>query len=550
MRRCEGCVRAVGALLLLLALGAPASANIRSQQLYAQALVPFGAQRWPEAKVLLDRAAEADPNDATVAYYRGLVEARLGAPAKAIGDIEHALALRPDLPQAVLDLGILNFQTGQYEQAQKWLQRAFEQPATRFPAAFFLGLTSLRLGDPKTAQSLFAEAAKDPSLRPTARYYQAVALLRAGLPRDGRQMMSEAQNGPPAAETTQIARQYLSAPAAMAPPSGVPERPWTVYGNAGFGYDTNVTLTPNNTTIPGTSPPQKLVGGCYTTIDKNGAPYCVRLDTHGEEDGFFAVGFGGSYRIFDLPQGSATMGYDFYNSAHFQSSSFDLQDHRIHLTLATPPLRNLFELGLTGVYDFNLLDYRAFYQQIRATPWVTFYEGLIGATQAYYSVVGQDYAGGKNPPPADAFNFDPFDPFRDAVNNALGLRQYFLLGAPDRSLSVGYQWDDNDPLSSAGTDFAYYDNVFDVRADFGLFGWARGTVGYLFDLQDYKHPNSRTDFSKRRHDGESQFVVRFVRDLTSYLSADFAYYGVFNGSNIPDFEYDRNVVQAGVRLHF
>ena len=37
---------------------------------------------------------------------------------------DDCLALRPDLQPAVLDLGILYFQSGQYDQAQEWLQRA------------------------------------------------------------------------------------------------------------------------------------------------------------------------------------------------------------------------------------------------------------------------------------------------------------------------------------------------------------------------------------------------------------------------------------------
>ena len=149
MRRCEARRRAIGAALLVLAAASAASANTRSQQLYAAALIPFHAQHWAEARQLLDEAVAADPNDAVAAYYRGLTNARLGNNDKAIKDIEHALSVRPDLQPAVLDLGILYFETGQYPSAQEWLQRAYAQPATRFSAAFFLGLTELRSGPPR-----------------------------------------------------------------------------------------------------------------------------------------------------------------------------------------------------------------------------------------------------------------------------------------------------------------------------------------------------------------------------------------------------------------
>jgi len=40
-----------------------------------------------------------------------------------------------------------------------------------------------------------------------------------------------------------------------------------------------------------------------------------------------------------------------------------------------------------------------------------------------------------------------------------------------------------------------------------------------------------------------------VKDFLPWLSADLSYFAVINNSNIPDFEYDRNIVQVAVRLH-
>ena len=57
--------------------------------------------------------------------------------------------------------------------------------------------------------------------------------------------------------------------------------------------------------------------------------------------------------------------------------------------------------------------------------------------QVYYRLRGRDFAG------------QPFEPYRDAINNAIGLRQMFLLGAFDRTLTIGYQWSDNDPASGS-----------------------------------------------------------------------------------------------------
>jgi Tfp pilus assembly protein PilF len=511
MRRGVTCRLAVSLGLLAVAIAAPAFANTRSQQLYAKALVPFHAQNWQDAQRLLNDAVLADPDDAVALYYRGLTSARLGQAADAIRDIEHALALQPNLEPAVLDLGILYAETGQYASAQQWLERAHQQPANRFAAAFYLGLVNLRTGKNAAAAESFAEAGKDPALRQAAQFYQGVAQLRDGERSEAKTLLSQVETGSSDLETTQVAKQFLTG----APTSTVAGEPsgFEAHANAGLGYDSNVAL------IPSSSAAQQ------------------GLDTDGEMDGMFRVGAGAGYTWLDENIGSANLGYNLYQSIHFTTSTYDLTSNRINLTLATPRGR-FWQAGIVGLYDVYFMNYQTFYQAGRGTPFLNFYVGDVAATQVFYSFGGQDFFRG------------PFDPFRDSYINAAGARQYFLLGAADRFVSVGYRWDDYDPLSRDGTDFAYTDNMFDVTLDFDVYTDGHAQFGYLFDLQDYEHPNSRTDYTKRRHDGQNQVVLNFTHQFTDLISADIAYLAVFNGSNIPDFEYNRNIIQANVWLQF
>lgn len=502
----------MGVAALAVLAAAPAPANTRSQQLFVKALIPFQAQRFQDARVLLDEALLADPEDATAMYYRGLTSARLGDTAGAIRDLENALALQPELRPALLDLGILYFDSAQYPAAQQWLERAFQQPESRFPAALYLGLTRLRLDDAAGALPYLREAQKDPALRHTGQYYEAIAQLRDGERSTARTLFQQVEAGPSDAETTRIAQQYLAGSQTGAALAA--EKPWSVHANAGFGYDSNVGLVPSSSAAQ------------------------VGLDTDGEMDGFFRVGAGAAYTLADSGLGSARMGYNLYQSVHFSTPRFDLQSHRLDLTLATPIYDRLWQAGIVGIYDFYLLDYQSFYQGGRGTPFVNFFQGDIGATQAYYTFGGQDFFRG------------PFDPFRDSYINRAGLRQSFLLGAADRSITFGYTWDDFDPLSRDGTDFAYMDNMFDVQLDFGLWDVVDAQLGYLFDLQDYEHPNSRTDYTRRRHDKQNQIVVHLSHAFNDMLAADFAYLGIINDSNIDDFQYDRSIFQANVWLQF
>jgi len=498
-----------------------AQANTRSQQLYAKALLPFHAQRWQEAYVLLDQASKADPSDALAIYYHGLAAARLGFAKEAIADVERALALRSDLPGGALNLGILYFETGQFDSAEDWLQQAYRLPHDRFAAALYLGLSHYRRGDDAGARTYLADAAKDPALRPAARYYDALALLHQGRSAEARGVLAEVQTQSPDTEVGQIAQAYLSKGAGEQKVAAAPEaeKPWSVHGDVGFQYDTNVVLAPDS----GAVKQSRSIGS--------------------QSDGRTALAVGGSYRLFDTAQARGVLSYDFYQSLNFDRSDFDLQGHRVRLDLASQPRRlgasrTGLQFGVSGLYDFYLLDFAGYYQEGSGTPWVTLFTGNAAATQLYYRFRSRDFLD------------NPFDPLRDAFNNAVGVREHLLLGAADRVLSFGYQWEDNDPLSKDGTDFAFYAHQFDADLRFPVLDWANGIAGYALRLEEYKHVNSRTDYTLHRHDYENQLVLRLERPLIPHLIASLEYLGVLNGSNLSEFEYNRHIVSAGVRLVF
>ncbi len=507
---------AAAALLAAAMWSVPAKASTRSQQLYAKGLVPFHAERWEEAYLVFDDATIADPDDALAVYYRGLTGARLGFVQEAIKNMEHALQLQPDLPHGSLDLGILYFDEGQYATAEEWLQRAYQQPRNHFAAALFLGLSHFRRGDNEAARTYLAEAAKDPELRVSAKYYDALVLLRLDQTEEARGALAEVQAEAPTLEAGQAAQEYLAGPTRqLRPPrpKGAQEPPWSVYGDLGFGYDSNVRLAPKSDAIRSS------------------------LGIGNEDDGFTRMGVGGRYRLFDSDVGVGVLSYDFYQSVHFDISRFDLQGHTVRLDFTTPP-EGLLQLGITGLYDLYLLDNKSFFQDGLASPWVTVYEGQVAATQVYYRFRSRDY------------QRRPFGVHADAYNNAGGVNQYFLLGAVDRVLTIGYQIEDNDPLSASGTDFAWLANQIDLDLEFAVLDWGDAVVAYVLRLEDYEHPNSRSGFRLRRHDTEHQLLVSFERPLTSYLTASVNYIGIINDSNLPEFEYDRMIVWAGVRLHF
>jgi thioredoxin-like negative regulator of GroEL len=520
--------RATGAVVGLL-LGAlwvtscsPALADSRSQSLYAKGLVPFHNGRWDEAYQLFDQAVKADPDDALALYYRGLTAARRGQPSVAIPDLERAAQLRPNLTHLALDLGITYFDAGQYADATRWLEQAYATAADRFPAAFFLGLTHDRLGDVAKASRYLSEAEKDPELRPMASYYSGLLQLREGREAEGRASLEQAARGRPDSETARAAQQYLAGAAEVRrpPEPGAPvdTKPWSIYGDGRFEYDSNVVLAPSDSSVSGS-----------------------QTD---EADGRVVLGFGGQYRLIKSQSGEISASYDLSQSVHFQLNEFDLQGHRVRLQAVTSP--GPVQFGFASTYSFYLLDYESFFQEVLVTPWVTIPEGDAAATQVYYTFRGRD------------FFRSPFDPGRDSGNDAFGIRQYGLLGSDDRLFSIGYQFDNEDTVANLvngrRNDFEYQGHQFDLGVQVPVLDLATAQLSYLFRLEDYQFPNSRTatptSAGVRRHDDQHEFVLAFYRDLNEYLQVSLAYLGVVNNSNVETFDYDRNIVSVGVRAHY
>jgi len=486
--------------------GIPAQANVRSQALYARGLIPFSNGQWEQAYELFDHAVQADRGDAVALYYRGLSEARRGIPAAAIQDFEQALRLNPNLWHAPLDLGIAYLDAAQFNDAKTWLERAYQRGSERLTAAFFLGVALYRLGDDAAALPYLNEAKADPELRSAAQYYGGLALAHQGNTEAARTEMAAVAREQPQSEIGKAAQGFTTGRAPAARPQET-KKPWSVYGKVGFEYDSNVVIAPSD--------------------------FISRKD-----DGRAVVAAGGGYTLLDMDQGTLRAGYDFYQSVHFEFTEFDLQEHHVHVDAASAP--GTISYGLSGIYGFDALDYQSFFQEVSGLPWVAFAESKEAATQFYYTIRARD------------FLRKPFDPGRDGINQALGARQYFTLGSPDRVMSLGYQFDFEDTISSGpmGRDFQYKGNQGDIDLSFPILDLAQIQVGYLFRVEDYQFPNSRAAFQVRRHDSTHQFAVAAVHALTENLALTFDLLGILNNSNIPNFDYDRFIVSGGIRAIF
>jgi tetratricopeptide (TPR) repeat protein len=504
--------RALGLVAVALCCFGPrlANASEKSTRLSSRGLVEFHADHYREALKLFDEAVAADEGDIYARYYRAVTRGRLDDLKGAISDLRAVLAAKPDLDQAALEIGVALVQTNQYAEATKWLQQAQRAKDEDAKASLFLGIAQLRLQQLDSARANFERAAaKDPKESLAAKYYLGVVDYQQGRWTDARQQFTAVAEGSPATEMGREAAKFLDR-MSKGPTAG---RRYQLYASAAFQYDSNVVLAPSNEVI-------KEAAGISS-----------------QADGRFALAFGGTYVLWRTDRVALALGYDFFKSMHFNLKEFNLNDHgpNVQLTAKT----DFAQVGILGRYDYYLLQSQSFLQEVTVLPWMTIPEGPWGRTDVYYRMRRRDFK-------TLAFIS------RDAFNHAAGFKQYGYVGSPDKFLSIGYQFDREDPVVSErsptsdhdANQFAYDGNEVNV----GL-GWAfpekvTAETGYAYRHERYAAPSN----GRRDEEHDVYFLAR--RPLTEYLSLTAGYFGTINNSNDLRFDYERHVGSVGLEVRY
>jgi Tfp pilus assembly protein PilF len=481
--------------------GAAAFGSEESERVYSQGLVAFHAHNYAAALTLFEQAARADPEDVYARYYRGVTFGRLGNHTAAVADLRAVLQARPDMDQAALELGVALVQVGSPAEAIPLLERGQRIPEAEAAASLFLGIAHLRLGDRRAARAQWQRAlAHDPALAVPVYYYQGIADYQdsnwSGAERHFDAVAAESPDSEMGREAAALLRRLRAG-----------ERPATeLFAEAGFQYDSNVVLAPTDEAI------------------------ATAAGITRRADGSAFVSVGGNGVVWRGQRVQLSLGYDFYQSLYFNLTQFDLQDHRPTLQLvgAFGDAR----AGLLAYYDFYLLDTSRFLSAVTASPWLEVPSGNFGRTQFTFRLRWQD------------FLQQPFESQNSSIDYAPAIREIFALGAVGRYLLFGYQFDRNDPSHAQGDRYGYDGN--EVMT--GL-GWTF-PYGFSSDLfYAYRHEDY-DGASNGRVDNEHDITAVVEYPISPHVSGLLGYFGTFNDSNDPDFNYNRNIGSVSLRARF
>jgi tetratricopeptide (TPR) repeat protein len=474
-----------------------AAASEQSERLYSRGLVEFHAEHYQEALALFQQATQADPQDAYALYYKGETEGRLDDYPAAVSDLRAALAIEPDLPQAPLELGIALVKTGADREAVPWLEKAQQVPESDAVASLFLGMAQLHLGQRATARQQLERAARDAELHVTTEYYLGVLEFQEHNWTEADRHFAEVAAAQADSEMGREAAMFLERLRYRE------QSRLQLYGEAGFQYDSNVVVAPNDEAL-------KTQAGISR-----------------QSDGRAILTAGGRYTLLRTDQAELTVGYEVFQSLHFHLHSFNLENHRpnVQFVAAAGPVR----VGVLTYYDYYLLDSASFLQSVIALPWVEVPEGSWGHTQLSYRFRWRDYYP------------QPYGDLLSATNHAPGLRQLIDLGSPDRFLLFGYQYDREEPSNAAGAAFGYDGHQIAAGVGWALPWQVDTELVYAFRHEEYDRA------SAGRRDDTHFITLLFDRPINEYLAVRLAYFGTVNNSNDPRFEYDRNMVSLSLR---
>jgi Tfp pilus assembly protein PilF len=487
---------------LLLLLVAPALASVESELAFQRGVVAYDEDRLDEAKRQFENALAEDPEDAVTLHYLGLIAQKQDEPARALELYDRALARDPENTDVQLDRGIALLDAGRLPEARAAFDRVLELEPDRARAHVFAGMAAYRTSAYSDTLSHLERAGElDASIRTQSRDYAGLSEAFQGNLANAEAAFGDVEEQSPVSPLAQSA-QNLRARVAPAPL----ERRWQAGLLGGMEYDSDPT-----------------VEGDLVSPD---------------DDWRGVLRPSASYRFVQTEAAALTAGYVGYLSFHIDQTEVNLQTHSAWLSggYGLGPVR----LGLRYDYAFTFVETTDPFRHLhRVTPSLSIREGDWGVTYVSYQFQYQDYL-------SDLTAEQKPDLDRDGTRHMGGLSQYFFLPEPFSYVRLGAL---GDFVRTDGTEWSYDGWETSLGAGYDFPYEVSLTWLYRFFFRDYRNP-SRFPPEKKREDRRHVFTVELAKALTEHwvVSAGGAF--TWGNSNVPIYDYDRQVGGAYVTYRF
>lgn len=507
----------------------PAFAQQADAEIWAaQAALAYEEHRYKEALGFLQKALAFDEHNQRALYYLGLIHLAQEQPEQAAGALATLIRLRPADLDVAYHLGVAYFAGGHYEQAEPLLEEVFRQEPSRDNLGYYVGFLRYRKQDHAGAAAAFAaNQSTDQTIKQLALFYRGLALGTMGLSDQAQAELESAQQIQPMSPITGASVRIQEA-LATARKTTDSRRFQAQVGLGGY-YDDNVAVNPN----------------------ASGDPVAEALRSRPTASPGFLATIRADYAWYRRGPVEATATYSLYQTVNTNNGvgAFNIQDHLGGLSGAYRGVigKVPYEFGAQYAYDYMFLDLNGFLSRHSLTFPIAVVApnfavpglGSVGnLTTLLYRYQIKEFF--REPADSDVrFAADS----RDAYNNMIGLLHVFRFAQDRYLLRAGYQYDNE---AAAGSAFTYTGNRMQIGGDLTL-PWQKLSLRVQYDVhwRAYLYPQvlffNADGILSQRYDVEQDIFVQLSKPLPHSLTAALQYQGIRNSSNIPVYDYTKNV---------
>jgi tetratricopeptide (TPR) repeat protein len=493
-------------LILAFILSFAISVNLSygAEKYFEKGLADFKSENYEEALESFEKAMRQQPDSSITAFYLGLTCKQMGDYRKSAGHLRNALAIKPPIQDAYIELIEVLYNLNELKEAGEWIDRAEKEGIKPAHTEFLKGLILSKKGKEQDAINAFSKAREsDSTFSQISDFQIGMAYLRENKTDEARKSFNSVITSDPSSDLAAFARDYERS---MGKTVQV-KKAWRFSAGFAYQYDDNVVLKPS-TTIPG-------------------------VEITGEKDSSITTTIGAVYSpVFNSPWVFSAQ-YNLYANTYFKTDSHNL----ITQTLSLVPGYQFRQSALTLPVSYNhaWLNGKGYMGIASAKPTINmlFFSRHIGQISAGYS--RREMA---------------TTPLSEDENRTAavfsGSAGYLYPFSENKGIfTIRYEFTKDD------TEGKNWDNT-GQRMNFGLVMPVTKSVSMLMsgDILYEDYTNNHTVFGLKREDRTYSGMAGLKWELLKDLLLNLRYSHTKADSNIVLYEYKRNVLMAGLEYVF
>ena len=491
--------RALIALCVILVFAVSALA---SEDLVKKGIAEYKAEDYEEAAATLTKAREEQPDSSLAAYYLGLAYKETGNFEGSAESFKAAVGLKPAVPDAYTGLIGVLYELNRLDEADGWIAKA-EDRGIKLPRIFFLkGLILSKERKYGEALEAFREAkGMDRSLSQTCDFQIAMIYARERRVKEAEKSLKAVIAADPSSEVAAFAREYEKSIKGL---EGY--RQWRLQAGVAYEYDDNVVLNPS----------EAIPGVLITGEKDSGIVGTFRLDYAPLPNGRWF--FNGQFNV--------------YSDTYFHTSSYNM----VAPTVTLSPGYNF----TTGAVTFPL---------VYSYVWLggSGYESIFSVRPTYTKVLSPGNVGQLSAGYASRDIFEQYlDPDENRDGNIYSASAGYIHTFSGGKGVVNIRYEFSRDVTS-GQNWTNTGHRIDASVLAPLSDTVRVVASGEAFLQNYRF-NSIFEVTRRdrTYSGSASIIWQFSK----FFDLNLQYTHTTADSNIPLYDYSRNIYLAGIECRY